>query len=155
MQGSDGNFYGTTSGFFNGYFGTVFKISATGALTTLYSSTGDNDVRFPSGLVQGSDGNFYGTTHGGGTGGFGTVFRLSVVAPAAPAFQAVTLTHSTLSLTWTTEAGNGYQLQYNSDLSSNNWTNLGNAVTAAGATLSATDSVTTGPRRFYRVVLSP
>ena len=61
----------------NGDFGTVFKISATGALTTLYSFTGGNDGANPSaGLVQGSDGNFYGTT-GGGTNGAGTVFKIS------------------------------------------------------------------------------
>jgi hypothetical protein len=48
-----------------------------------------------------------------------------------------------------------YQLQYNSDLSSSNWTNLGSAVTATGGTLSAIGSVTNGPRRFYRVVLLP
>ena len=64
MQGSDGNFYGTTVGAsFNGGNGTVFKISATGALTTLYSFTGGKDgAKSPAGLVQGSDGNFYGTT---------------------------------------------------------------------------------------------
>ena len=50
---------------------------------------------------------------------------MSVVAPPAPAFQAVTLTNSTLRLTWTTEAGNVYQLQDNSDLDSTNWINLG------------------------------
>src|SRR5205809_2842050 len=39
VQGSDGNFYGTTSGNLgDGHHGTVFKISATGALTTLYRS---------------------------------------------------------------------------------------------------------------------
>ena len=87
----------------------------------------------------------------GGPGGAGTVFRLTIV----PEFQAVTLTNGTLSLTWSTEAGGTYQVQYNSDLSSSNWTNLRSAVTAAGATLGVTDSVTNGPRRFYRVVLSP
>jgi uncharacterized repeat protein (TIGR03803 family) len=101
--------------------------------------------------VQGSDGSFYGTTSAGGAGGAGTIFRLTIV----PAFQAMTLTNCILSLTWSTEAGGRYQLQYNSDLSSSNWINLGSAVTAAGATLSATDSVTNGPRWFYRVVLSP
>ena len=59
VQGGDGSFYGTTGG-------TVFKISATGALTTLYSFTGGKDGRNPSGLVQGTDGNFYGTTEFGG-----------------------------------------------------------------------------------------
>ena len=64
VQGSDGNFYGTTqqAAARTGY-GTVFKISTNGALTSLYSFTGGNDGANPNaGLVQGSDGNFYGTT---------------------------------------------------------------------------------------------
>src|SRR6185436_581965 len=74
-----GNFYGTTSGILNVGAVTVFKISATGALTTLYSFTGAKEGAGTSaGLVQGSDGNFYGTTTYGGTnGGGGTVFRIS------------------------------------------------------------------------------
>jgi hypothetical protein len=110
-----------------------------------------NGANPAAGLVQGSDGHFYGTPYQGGVGGAWTVFRLTVV----PAFQAVTRTTGTLSLAWSTEAGGTYQLQFNSDLSSTNWTNLGSAVTAAGATLNAPDSVTNGPRGFYRVVLSP
>ena len=78
VQGSDGNLYGTTvAGGTNGY-GTVFKISTNGALTSLYSFTGGDDGAQPLGaLVQGSDGNFYGTTAGGGTNGEGTVFKIS------------------------------------------------------------------------------
>ena len=42
MQGSDGNFYGTTScGGANG-LGTVFKITPSGTLTTLYSFAGSD-----------------------------------------------------------------------------------------------------------------
>jgi uncharacterized repeat protein (TIGR03803 family) len=85
VQGNDGYFYGTTgSGGTNGY-GTVFKISSTGALTSLYSfgSIQDSygnplDGATPSAaLVQGSDGNFYGTTEFGGTNNAGTVFKIS------------------------------------------------------------------------------
>jgi hypothetical protein len=89
---------------------------------------------------------------------FGATFEgmpVPYVVGAEPVFQAATLTNGTLSLTWGTVAGGMYQLQYNSDLSSTNWSNLGGAVTAAGTALSATDSVTNGPRRFYRVVLLP
>ena len=52
VQGRDGNFYGTTENGgatnYNPYtysfgYGTVFKISPTGALTSLYSFTGRND----------------------------------------------------------------------------------------------------------------
>jgi uncharacterized repeat protein (TIGR03803 family) len=78
VQGSDGYFYGTTpSGGTNGY-GTVFKISTNGALTSLYSFTGGNDGGNPTaGLVQGSDGNYYGTTQWGGTNDYGTVFKIN------------------------------------------------------------------------------
>jgi hypothetical protein len=76
--------------------------------------------------------------------------RLTIV----PEFQAVTLANGVLGLTWSTGAGGTYQLQYNSDLSSSNWTNLGIPFTATGANLSTTDSVTNGPQRFYRLVLS-
>jgi uncharacterized repeat protein (TIGR03803 family) len=156
MQGSDGYFYGTTSfggtNFEYARFGTVFKIGTNGALTTLYSFTDGNDGNGPvAGLAQASDGNFYGTAEAGGVGGAGTVFRLTIV----PEFRAVTLTKSTLNLTWSTEAGGTYQLQYSSDLSSSNWINLRSPVTAAGATLSATDSLTNGPQRFYRLMLLP
>jgi uncharacterized repeat protein (TIGR03803 family) len=154
-QGSDGGFYGTTEFGGTNNSGTVFKISAIGALTRLYSFTGGDDGANPEAvLVQGRDGNLYGTTCNGGAWGAGTVFRLSV-GPAAPAFQTVTLTNGTLSLTWSTAAGERYQLQYTSDVSSSNWTDLGSAVTATGATLRVTNSVANGPRRFYRVALLP
>jgi uncharacterized repeat protein (TIGR03803 family) len=160
VQGSDGYFFGTTCGASDGgivdpFFpepGTVFKISANGALTSLYSFTGGSAGANPqAGLVQGSDCSFYGTTFSGGLGGAGTVFRLTIV----PEFQAVTLVNNMLNLTWSTEAGGSYKLQYNSDLSSSNWTNLGSPFHATGTTLSTTDSVTNGPQRFYRLVLSP
>jgi uncharacterized repeat protein (TIGR03803 family) len=159
--GSDGYFYGTTEagGAYtdqNGEgYGTVFKISTNGTLTSLYSFTGGNDGAYPyAGLVQGSDGSFYGTTEGGGQGGAGTVFRLTV-GPAAPVFQAVTLNDGTLTLTWSTEAGGMYQLQYNSGLGSSGWNNLGSPIPATGATLSVNETVANGPPRFYRVELLP
>jgi uncharacterized repeat protein (TIGR03803 family) len=83
VQGNDGNFYGTTAhgGVYMGpigeTYGTVFRITTNGALTTLYSFTGSNDGAYPNGLVQGSDGNFYGTTQGRGMNGWGTVFKIT------------------------------------------------------------------------------
>ena len=76
VQASDGNFYGTTpqggaSDNCSGGCGTIFKITASGALTTLHSFDG-SDGSFPyGGLVQATDGNFYGTTGGG------TVFKIT------------------------------------------------------------------------------
>jgi uncharacterized repeat protein (TIGR03803 family) len=154
VQGSDGYFYGTTyeRDDFPGHApmeGTVFKISASGAFMTMYS--------FPQGanpkaaLAQGSDGSFYGTTSSGGLGVAGTVFRLTLV----PQKPALTLTGRTLNLTWNTEVGRVCQLQYTSDLSSANWTNLGSPFTATRATFSATESVLNAPQRFYRLALLP
>jgi len=100
VQGSNGYPYGTTGyGGPYGYadygpsgYGSVFKISTNGTLTTLYSfgsvqDTNGNalDGELPTALVQGRDGNFYGTTSGGGTHGYaeygsdygGTVFKIS------------------------------------------------------------------------------
>ncbi len=152
VQGSDGNFYGTT---YNGGMddaGAVFEISPAGAFTNIYSFTGGNDGGHPfAALVQGSDGNFYGTTWLGGQGGAGTVFRLTIM----PELQAVTVAHGKLSLAWSAEAEARYQLQYTSDLSSSNWINLTNTVTATGATLSTTDIVTNEAQRFYRLALVP
>jgi uncharacterized repeat protein (TIGR03803 family) len=150
VQGSDGNFYGAASGGGSYNNGTLFQITANGALTSLYSFTGGTDGASPRGvLVQGSDGNFYGTVSGGGQDGQGAVFRLTT----EPEFQAPTLAKGALNLTWNTKVGASYQLQYNSDLSSTNWINMGGVLTATGATLSRTDS-STNAQRFYRVVLS-
>ena len=84
VQGSDGNFYGTTENGGTSGEGTVFRISPSGTYTDLYSFSGIHlNGYWPyAGLVQGSDGNFYGTTSQGGTGdvmqgGLGTVFRIS------------------------------------------------------------------------------
>jgi uncharacterized repeat protein (TIGR03803 family) len=87
VQATDGNLYGTANGGANAG-GTIFKITPSGTLTTLYSfcfQTGCTDGAYPSaGLVQATNGNFYGTTSEGGIGGActgggcGTVFRLSV-----------------------------------------------------------------------------
>jgi uncharacterized repeat protein (TIGR03803 family) len=92
VQAADGNLYGTTyvGGITNSTCsegcGTIFKITTSGTLTTLYSFCSQNnctDGRQPlEGLVQDTNGNFYGTTEFGGTsdacsGGCGAIFGLS------------------------------------------------------------------------------
>jgi uncharacterized repeat protein (TIGR03803 family) len=80
--GKDGNFYGTT---FEGgahSFGTVFVISASGSLTTLYSfcsqaACGDGaQPRAGLELAQ-NTGDFYGTTYYGGSNNLGSVFKIT------------------------------------------------------------------------------
>ena len=79
---ANGDFYGTTGGGgANGNHGTVFKINASGALTTLYSFCSlsdctDGDSPY-AGLVQATNGDFYGTTYSGGATNNGTVFKIA------------------------------------------------------------------------------
>ena len=81
VQVTDGNLYGTTGGGGANGGGTIYKITPTGALTTLYSFcslANCADGTNPAALVQDTNGNLYGTTGGGGANGDGTVFSLSV-----------------------------------------------------------------------------
>ena len=79
VQGSDGNFYGTTQSDGAANYGTVFKITPAGVETVLhYFGVDPNDGNTPYGaLIQGNDGNFYGTTDSGGTAGNGVVFKIT------------------------------------------------------------------------------
>jgi uncharacterized repeat protein (TIGR03803 family) len=76
IQGSDGNFYGTTS-VGNTGSGTVFELTPEGVETTLHSFSGSDGASPQASLIQGSDGNFYGTTSGGETNVSGTAFQLT------------------------------------------------------------------------------
>jgi uncharacterized repeat protein (TIGR03803 family) len=92
VQAANGDFYGTTNqGGANqancapSTCGTVFKITPSGTLTTLYSFCAQSlcaDGAYPNfaQLVQATDGDLYGTTGGGGYGGGasgGTIFKIT------------------------------------------------------------------------------
>jgi uncharacterized repeat protein (TIGR03803 family) len=83
---SSGDLYGTSYGGGTNGYGTIFKITPDGALTTLYSfcsQAGCADGATPtSALIEATDGNLYGSTSAGGTnssscaGGCGTIFQI-------------------------------------------------------------------------------
>jgi len=96
IQGSDGNFYGTTTAGGTSTnsecskvpCGTIFQITPTGTLTTLHSFCSEADCadgRFPQGaLIQATSEIFYGAASYGGASskcggnGCGTIFSLSM-----------------------------------------------------------------------------
>jgi uncharacterized repeat protein (TIGR03803 family) len=83
LQATDGNFYGATSYGGASYYGTLFKLTSAGVLTTLHNfctKGGQHctDGEYPGALVQATDGNFYGVAYQGGLSSHGTAFKVSV-----------------------------------------------------------------------------
>jgi uncharacterized repeat protein (TIGR03803 family) len=114
VQATNGDFYGTTNngGGASGS-GTVFKITSTGTLTTLYTfcSQGGSfcgDGANPSaGLVLSSNGNFYGTTYSGGANGIGTVFELTPTGTLTTLYSFGSQSDDGISPNALVEASNG------------------------------------------------
>ncbi len=76
IQASDGKLYGTTPAGGLG-FGTVFRVNASGDVTTFSNFTADAGATPMASLIQASDGNFYGTAQFGGAVNLGTVYRMT------------------------------------------------------------------------------
>ena len=79
VLGADGALYGATPNGGALGFGTVFKITTNGLLTTLVTF-GNTNGATPSGSLlqlQDDNGNFLGTTEKGGRAGAGTVFKMA------------------------------------------------------------------------------
>jgi uncharacterized repeat protein (TIGR03803 family) len=76
VQGTDGNFYGTTGAGGANNKGTFFEITSNGVLTTIHSFNGSDASASIGPLIQATDGNFYGTG-GGGINNQGTIFKIT------------------------------------------------------------------------------
>jgi uncharacterized repeat protein (TIGR03803 family) len=162
VQGSDGNFYGTTQVGGTNDDGTVFRISPSGSYTSLYSfGSYPGDGGDPAGLVQGSDGNFYGTTEHGGTNNDGTVFKLTVPLSPPPypinQITGVQLAGTNVVFNVVSIAGETYQLQYRNSLTSGSWSNVPVSVTnSIGSILTLTNFAGANqPQGFYRFAITP
>jgi uncharacterized repeat protein (TIGR03803 family) len=153
VQGSDGNYYGTTYGGGASNLGTIFQMTPDGRLTTLYSFKGGSEGATPiGGLLQSAgDGNFYGMTSAGGTHNLGTIFRF----PMPVTIQRVTQAGGMITFTWGAVAGRTYQLQTEVDVVQGVWTNSGPSITATNVTATGSDTIAADPQRFYRLVLLP
>ena len=77
IRDSAGNLYGTADYGGTAFAGAVFKVTANGSETVLYSFSGGADGAQPfSALVRDKAGNLYGTTTMGGSANAGVVFKL-------------------------------------------------------------------------------
>ena len=162
VQGSDGNFYGTTFLGGTNQLGAVFRISPAGVLSTLWQFGGNNtNGDHPeAGLVQGTDGNFYGATPYGGTNSVGAVYRLSVpLTPPPWPINQITgfkFAGANVLVTIPTIAAETYQLQFTHSLTPTNWTGQGAPVTALGSLMTFTNPAAASPAQgFYRYQITP
>ncbi|HLK57521.1 MAG TPA: choice-of-anchor tandem repeat GloVer-containing protein, partial [Chthonomonadaceae bacterium] len=80
-QGTDGNFYGTTTAGGANDYGTVFQVTADGTLILLYSFQGADGKSPVADLMTGTNGCLYGTATSGGVNGKGTAFYLDLALP--------------------------------------------------------------------------
>jgi uncharacterized repeat protein (TIGR03803 family) len=161
VQGSDGNFYGTTLSGGTSDQGTVFRISPSGSYTNLYSFVGyPTDGGYPAtgnGLVQGSDDSFYGTTSDGGTNGTGAVFKLTVpLNSPANRISAIKVAGANVLVTIPAIAGETYQLQDRTSLTAGAWADVAGQVISIGGLLTVTNfGGFSQPQQFYRFSIIP
>ncbi len=90
LQGTDGNFYGTTAAGGPDDLGTVFKMTPGGAVTILYSFTlaeFANGYNPTAALVKGGDGNYYGTATNGGANFRGVIFKITPAGVLSPFYS--------------------------------------------------------------------
>ena len=162
LLGSDGNFYGTTSGSGSGpsSYGTVFQVSSSGNLTILWAFTNGLDGAYSyAPVVQGVDGSFYGGASGGGASGNGTVFKFSIpLNPPANQVSGIQVGGSNLVFNLPSVAGETYQLQFSNSMNPTNWTNVagGSITKCIGGPLSVTNfGGVFQPQGFYRFDITP
>ena len=88
VQGTDGNFYGSTEAGGPSSIGTVFRIAPDGQFQSLFAFLSSSMGSYPdAALIQASDGNFYGTTYLGGIGSGGqrgTIFEITPAGNETP-----------------------------------------------------------------------
>jgi len=87
IQATDGNLYGITGGMTGVGPPTIFRISLSGALTTLYTFSPEEGGGPLGGLLQASDGNFYGTLQGNNVSSApGVVFKMTPSGAVTPLY---------------------------------------------------------------------
>jgi uncharacterized repeat protein (TIGR03803 family) len=76
IEGTNGDFYGTTNQGGANNLGTIYQITPAGKLTTMYQFVSGEGANPVGALLLGTDGDLYGTTVSGGASNWGAVFKI-------------------------------------------------------------------------------
>jgi hypothetical protein len=79
----------------------------------------------------------------------------TVLVDFPPVISLVTVSNSLVTLEWNALCGRTYRLQCLERLSETNWIDVPPDITATTTRATATDTIGSEARRFYRVVLLP
>jgi hypothetical protein len=83
-------------------------------------------------------------------------YRMAHTEVSAVALPELTTRISEVEISWSSRSNRTYQIQYCSELTTNEWTDLGAPLAGNGATQRVFDTVPAGqPKRFYRVMIVP
>src|SRR5262249_52783529 len=132
-------------------YGTVFKITTNGALTTILSFDHANGANPYAPLLRASDGYFYGTTFKGGAYGGGTIFRL---IPLVQFTNMIVQPEGSLLLGGIGPTNQGFRLWASTDplLPFASWNLLTSNTFNSAGTFTYTDTdAATNASRFYRL----
>ena len=88
------------------------------------------------------------------TNSFGSVTSSVATLNVVFVFQSASLTTNggPVTFSWLTTPGVPYQVQYTTNLSSSDWTNLGPVIMATNNITTAIDNLGPDPQRFYRIL---
>jgi uncharacterized repeat protein (TIGR03803 family) len=157
--GPDGNLYGTTTGGGTNAthsWGTVFRVTTNGDLTTLADFTNTNGNNPQGGLTLGPDGNLYGTTYLGGStdpNAAGEIYRLNVGLAVTTNPPSISWSAGAVILYFASVPGSTNRLWATTSLSlpMAQWQVLATNATTNGF-FTFTDTNTIGyPVKFYRL----
>lgn len=117
-----------------------------------------NNLAAPANAVNASI-TIYGTT-GNVANGYGQVL-IDDVSLASGSFgqnqtnEVSPAAEAAVQISWPSTSGNSYNVQWNNNLGSSNWSNLVSAVAGNANTNTVSDVISTNQYRFYRVVQLP
>jgi uncharacterized repeat protein (TIGR03803 family) len=160
IQGTDGNFYGTTAGGSSVEpNGTMFQITSSGVFNTLFEFNGTNGSNPAGPLIQ-YLGTLWGATSQGGSNNLGTIFSLAVPSLGILTNQLVVARLNAQAnfpnVGILSAAGLNYQLQAADSMAgTSSWSNAGAAVPGAGGWLNLVfPSDPLKSQQFFRVMIS-